>query len=103
MPATFDKDPDAVLDYHVIWADWLGDNDTIASQTVIADSGITVDSSGINGSAVTIDGTEYAADTVVTIWLSGGTARSNYTVTSRVVTNESRMADRSFIVQIRER
>lgn len=103
MANTFDKDPDAVLPYYVIWYVWLESGDTLSSHTVAADAGITVDSSAINSGAVTVDGIEYPANTVVTVWLSGGTALSNYTVTNHVVTANAQEEDHSFIVQMRER
>lgn len=103
MANTFDKDPDAVLPYYVIWSTWLETGDTLSSQTTVADAGITIDSSAINSGAVTVDSVEYAANTVVTIWLSGGTALSNYTVTNHIVTANSQKEDHSFVVQMREK
>ncbi len=40
---TFEKDPDAVLDYQFDWSKWL-DGDTITDVSVSAEDGITVDS-----------------------------------------------------------
>jgi hypothetical protein len=99
---TFRKDPDAVLDYPVIWSDWL-DGDTLSSKSISADTGITVDSSEINGGTVTVGNQSYAANTVVTVWLSGGTAGEEYDVTVSVVTTEGREDDRTFRVIVEER
>lgn len=101
---TFDKDPDAELDYIFDWApksndmglsDWLSDGETIVSHTVeIAPVGLTKISSNIvNGG------------TSVQIWLDGGTVGIDYTVTCSIVTsnNPPRKDDRSFIVQVKER
>jgi hypothetical protein len=85
------KDPDAVLDYTIDWSDWLGENETISTRTVIADTGITVDSSSI------VDGTS------VMIWLSKGTVGQYYRVTCRIVTTAARTDDRSITIQVEER
>lgn len=95
------KDPDAVLDYRFDWApltngrgrsDWLASGETITSRTIVAESGITVDSSSITD-----------AGTSVTVWLSGGTAGVDYEVTCRVTTSESRTDDRTMTVMVRQR
>lgn len=102
MAESFHKDPDAVLDYIMIWYTWLG-SDRIASVTVSADTGITVDSGLANTSVVTIDDTDYPIATVVTVWLSGGTAGERYAVTVHIVTDAGREDDRSFEVSVKER
>ena len=87
-----DKDPNAVLDYQWSWADWLAAGEAIASHTVVAETGITVDSSVADSNAVTV-------------WLSGGTAGESYEVTVRVTTNNvtPRTDDRSVTFVIAER
>jgi len=102
MKTAFRKDPDAVLDYRFVWSDWL-DDDTISDHTITPTSGITVDSSEVNSEAVTIDGTERAANTVVTVWLSGGTAGSDYDVTCQIETADGRTDDRTITILVRER
>src|SRR5919108_5877151 len=84
------KDPNSVEPYFFIWCDQTGLNDgsandkgelqgaTIATKDVAADSGLTVDSSSL--AAVTIQGVTYPINTVVTVWLSGGTDGNTYTV-----------------------
>ena len=86
----FTKDPDAVLDYSFGWDEWLEDGDTIASATVTADAGITLDS-------------QSNTTTLVTAWLSGGTALEHYKVTCRVTTTEGRTDDRTILIRVRER
>lgn len=97
------KDPSAVLDYVFDWApltngragatsDWLASGETISSKTVTAESGITVDSSSITDSS-----------TSVTVWLSSGTAGSNYLVTCRIVTSGGRTDERSIRLLVRQR
>ena len=89
MARSFVKDPNAVLDYEWDWSAWLG-TDTIASHTVTAATGLTVDS------------TE-ATDTAVTVWLSGGTVGQTYSVTCHVVTAAGREDDRTVTVTVMER
>ena len=98
---TFIKDPDAVLDYKFDWAaetngsgtsDWLQAGETIASHTIDEDTGITVDSSA-----------QTDANTSVTVWLSGGTAGTDYAVRCEVVTSASRTDERTMMICVRER
>lgn len=78
---TFEKDPDAVLDYFWDWNDWL-ENDEISTHEILLPEGIVLDdSSELNG--------------VVTAWISGGTVNTSYIVTCRVVTSWGRTDDRS--------
>jgi len=102
MKTAFRKDPDAVLDYHFVWSDWL-DDDTISSHTVTADDGITIDSSEINSESLALDGVTYTASTVVTVWLSGGTDGSDYDVACKIVTADGRTEERTIRILVRER
>ena len=97
----FLKDPDAVLDYKFDWkaltngtgeSDWLQTAETISSHTIDADSGITVDSSALSD-----------ANTSVTVWLSGGTAGTNYAVRCEIVTSAARTDERTMTIKCRER
>jgi hypothetical protein len=85
---TKDKDPQAVLDFHVAWADWL-EGDTIASSTWSVPAGL-----------VAVADTFTASDS--TIWLSGGTINKKYVVTNSIVTAEGRQQDYTFAVAIRQ-
>ena len=98
---TFIKDPDAVLDYKFDWkadtngngtSDWLQSGETLSSHTIDADSGITVDSSALSDT-----------NTSVTVWLSGGTAGTDYAVRCEVVTSASRTDERTMMIAVRER
>ncbi len=99
----FLKDPSAVLDYKFDWkanshgvagadGDWLGTTETISTKTITATTGITVDSSSLTDS-----------NTSVTVWLSGGTAGSTYTVACKIVTAAGRTDERSIIVRVQDR
>ena len=82
------KDPDDVLDYTVDWSTWLG-ADTIVSATWAVPAGITQDSVA-------------ATTTTTTIWLSGGTSGTNYTIGVRIVTTDGRTKDESFTIRMRQ-
>lgn len=89
MPQTFLKDPNAILDYQINWATWLG-TDTISSSSWTAPTGITKVS-------------DTSTTTTTTIWLSGGTAGASYEVVNRIVTAGGRTEDRSITIRIEER
>ena len=83
------KDPQSTLDYVVDWSSWLG-ADTIASVAWTVETGIT--------QASTTNTT-----TTATIWLSGGEAGTEYTVTCRVTTAAGRIDERSIVVKVAQR
>jgi hypothetical protein len=97
----FIKDPNAVLDFKFDFAaltngsgtsNWLATGETISTATVTADTGLTVDSSSITDTS-----------TSVTVWLSGGTANTDYDVLCRIVTSASRTDDRTMVIKVRQR
>ena len=82
------KDPNEVLDYLFRWTKELERiDDTISSFEIIAETGITIDSSS-------------NTDTEVTVWISGGTIAERYLVTCRIVTAGGRTYDKSFYLHI---
>lgn len=101
MPREFTKDPDAVLSYKFDWkaktngsgpSDWLASGVTIASQTITADSGITVDSSSITDTS-----------TSVTVTLLGGTAGNSYKVACKITTSDGQTDERTITIKVEER
>jgi len=105
MPERFVKDPDAVLDFTFDFApltngregagsDWLdtANSEVISTHTITAETGITVDSSS-----------QTDTNTSVTVWLSGGTAGTTYTVACKIVTDASRTEERSIKIYVKER
>lgn len=110
-----EKDPNNTNDpYYVVWCSLetgLNDgsiNDTgelqgaqIASVEWTVPSGITKDSDV--KTAVTIKGVTYGANTVATIFLSGGTHEVNYEILCRITTNHTpaRTLDKTIIVPVR--
>lgn len=91
MPQTFIKDSDAVLDYKFDWSSWLASGETVSTRTITADTGITVDSDDITDTS-----------TSVTVWLSGGTSGQNYKVNCEIVTSDSRTAQRTITIRVRD-
>ncbi len=89
--SSYIKDPDAILDYQVNWADWLSTGDTIQTATVTVSAGDVVKDSQSN-----------TANTV-TVWLSGGTVDTEARVNFRVVTAQGRTDDRSILLLVRQR
>jgi len=84
-----DKDPDEVLDYQLDWADRL-DGDTIATVTWAVPSPL-------------IKGAESATSTVATVWLSGGTADTIYSIGCRITTAAGRTLDQTVKIRVRQR
>lgn len=105
------KDPNNVEPYFFVWCDRDGTNTgasaddgelqgaTISSYTVTVATGLTKDSD--NKSAVTINGVSYGANTVVTVWVSGGTDGTDYDVLCRIVTSDSRTLDKTMTIPVR--
>ncbi len=85
----FRKDPSAALDWRVDWEPWLK-GDTITGSTWLPTTGIVVDSATFT-------------TTSATVWLSGGTAGTVYTLTNRVTTAGGRTDDRSITILVGER
>lgn len=86
----FTKQPDEVLDYNVDYTDWFEEReDTPASETAVADAGITVGSVSRSGN-------------VVKVVLAGGTSGQSYKVTVRLTTSTNIVKEADFIVRVQE-
>jgi len=108
----FVKDPDSVEPFHIVWCSLDNTNDgsssdtgelqseTISTSTWTIPSGITKDSD--DKAAVTIQGVVYAINTVATIWLSGGTAGTDYALTNKIVTSGSRTLEHTILIKVRD-
>lgn len=88
--SSFTKDPEAVLDYAFNWASWLASGETISTHTVTVPSGLTKDS-------------DSESSGIVTAWISGGTAGTEYTVECKITTSAGRTDERSITINVRER
>lgn len=90
MPQRFSHDPDANLDYTVNWEDWLAESETIATSAWVVPTGI--DQADPSNTS-----------TAATIWISGGTAGTEYQLTNRITTSLGRTDDRSIFLRVTER
>lgn len=86
---TFNKDPNAILDYSFNWGKWLVD-DTIVTSNWTVPSGIT--SAGVAVSPST-----------TTIWLQGGIAGVSYSVYNQITTARGRTEKRTFKINVIDR
>jgi hypothetical protein len=86
----YTKDPGEKKDYAIDWSDHLG-ADTIATSTWVVGTGLTESTPAPS-----------ATTTVATIWLSGGTAGTEYRVTNHVITTQGREFERSFMVNVQD-
>ena len=104
------KDPDAVEPYFVVWCDKDGTNDGSANdagelqgETISASTwtmtGITEDSEDTG--AITIAGIDYGVNTVATVWLSGGTAGTDYELLNDIDTSDGRTLQKTITVMVR--
>ncbi len=84
------KDPDSIAYYVSDWSDWLDSGETIVSSDWVVEAGLTEDSASND-------------TTTATIWLSGGTAGTDYTVTNTVVTSAGREEPRSMKIYCGEK
>jgi hypothetical protein len=80
------KGPDEKKDYGLDWTKFL-EGDKIASVVWVVDTGITVEM-------------ELHDDFTVTIWLSGGTAGTEYTVLCKIETVAGRDAEQSVKIKV---
>lgn len=107
------KDPNSIEPYFIVWCDEDGTNTgaatdggelqgaTIATVTWTVPTGLTKVSDNTN--AVTIHGVSYAANTVCTIWLSGGTAGTVYQVACRITSSDDgRTLDKTVYLRVEE-
>lgn len=85
---TSPKDPNEVKDYEILWSDLLV-SDTILTTTWLLPTGITKDS-------------DSSTTTTTTIWLSGGTAGTSYSLTNRITTAGGRTYDRTVKLKLKD-
>lgn len=88
---TYEKDPDAILDYGWDWSEWLDEGDSIDTVAMTVPTGITQ-----VGSASHADG-------IVTAWFSGGTVNKSYIVSCKITTIANRTDERSMLLNIVQR
>ena len=75
-----------LLDYTLDWSTWLPVGDAISTSNWVA-TGLTSSSASISGNKTTI-------------WLTGGTAGSDYTITNTITTTGGRTGAKTVIITI---
>ena len=85
IPSGPDKDPDSDIDYGCDWTDWLEAGETITGSAWVVPAGL-------------VAGTEANDTTTTSIFLTGGTVGTTYTLTNRITTSDSRIEDRSMFI-----
>lgn len=90
--ASFKKDPDEVLDFKIDWSAQMTQDgsDTISTATWSVTTGIIVDSTS-------------KTTTSATVWLSGGTAGTEYDCVNEIVTAGGRTYNRTIKIVCEER
>lgn len=83
---TFQKDPQATLDYTIDFSLWLN-GDTISAATWTVGAGITKE-------------LDTKTATTVVIWLSGGTLATSYSVSVHIITVAGRIDDRTLTISV---
>ena len=84
------KDENAILDWVFDWSQWLAVSETITTRTVTVATGLVKDS-------------DSATSTAVTVWLSGGTVGTTYTVACRISTTSARTDERTISIRVQQR
>ncbi len=84
------KDPDADLDWHFDWTDWLDEGEAISVSVMTASAGI-----------VTHDPAFSSTDT--TVWVAGGTVGNVYSVANKITTSVGRIDERTIRIRVKNR
>ena len=87
LVASFDKDPEAVLDYYLDWTPFLA-GDTIVTSVWVATATVTIRDPAVVGS-------------FTQIWVEGGTAGELVDLTNHIVTTEGREEDGTLRLKVR--
>jgi hypothetical protein len=107
------KDPDDIEPYFIVWCDKAtGLNDgskkdsgilqgaSIVTATWTVPTDLTKESE--SQAAITIAGINYLQDTVTTIWLSGGIAKTSYDLTCVVTLSDGRTLSQTITIPVGE-
>lgn len=87
---TWEKDPDAVLDYIWDWSEWLAPGETIVTSIFTVSAGLDLDSDSFNSNSATA-------------WLSGGLPGTPYLVANRITSSDDRTDERSITIRVKNR
>jgi hypothetical protein len=86
----WEKDPDAVLPWSWDWTDWLDDGESIVESVMTVSAGLVKDSDS------------YSA-TSTTVWLSGGSPGTPYSVANRIETSMGKVDERTITIRVTNR
>lgn len=84
------KDPDAVLDWRWDWSEWLADGEVIIASLFTVSAGLVKNSDTFSA-------------TSATVWLSGGTPGTPYSVANRITTSAGRIDERTITIRVTNR
>lgn len=88
----FIKDPEANLDYAFDWRPWLQAGETISSYTLVGSANITINQA-----------LSHETGGIVIAWINGGADEHEYEITCHIVTSQTRIDDRTMIIQVAQR
>jgi hypothetical protein len=86
------RDPADVLPIGNDWSTWLEDGETITASTWTVPAGITE----------TTPASSFT-DTTTTVWLTGGTLDTSYSVVNHITTDQGKERDQTLTVRVRNR
>lgn len=86
----FIHDPDATLDYSIDWSRWLAEGETVTASAWEVPSDLENEN-------------DDNAAGIATVWVSGGTAGTEYRLTNHITTSAGRTDDRSIALVVQDR
>ena len=84
------KDPDATLDWRFDWTDWLDDGETITTSVMTVSAGLVKESDSHSASSATV-------------WVSGGSPGTPYSVANKITTSAGRIDERTITIRVTNR
>lgn len=84
------KDPDAKLPWYFDWTEWLDDGETIIDSVMTVSAGLVKESDS------------YSA-TSATVWLSGGSPGTPYSVANKIETSMGKIDERTITIRVTNR
>lgn len=96
--ARYEKQPAEVKDYNIDYGPWL----LSSADTISAVSAVVTGLTDATNTALTVDSTDFT-DTLVKVWVSGGTADCDYKITVQVTTAGGRLDESELVFRVRDR
>lgn len=92
MSSNYVRDPQDVLPVGNDWSTWLSSGEIITASTWAVPAGITQTTPAPS-----------FTDTTTTIWLTGGTLMTSYSVVNHITTNQGKQRDQTLTIAVRDR